>query len=200
MNRIYASKYGNEKDAFSFRSEERSKQVRTNPVELLSPSTWFAKPKYRTETYTAHVLVANTSFDWSKDEYTKAMKEVIDDQYSIELKFDPDIDGKFLVGYGGGKDGRLEKDKSITLSSKLANFDIQKPSTFGNHATTWTLGGVFLHESLYHFHQQGVIDYGRTVQIGGNFFTGEAIMRKYYQTRTKGIPHGPNNYYKIGKK
>ena len=173
LKRIYSEKYGEEKvkeDPFSFRTIE-------------------------TETSKYHVLEANQNFDWNLDEYTRAMKEIIDDKYGIRMVILGDPDKVILDKFGGGK---VRDDKnSFELSSRLANYG--DPGTKGAESHEWTIGGVFLHETIYHFHYRGQIEQNKKGIFGGKEYVGPHYMRAYYNTRawSKLKEHAPGTYYKF---
>ena len=194
LNRIYKDKYGVD-NAFVFNKEVKKEKVRTNDWKLGDPSTWgnvFEEPEYEERiTEVTYSIGKNEKFDWSTDEYTEAMSELIDVETTVMLDIIPDngseyknnIKGQasptgFYDGHGGGF---TVHSRYIILSDKL------KESTSENKSK-WTLGGVALHELLYHVSTSGM-------DQGGN----PNKMRKHYGLKT-GRKHGQgNNQLKILK-
>lgn len=191
LNKIYKSKY--KKDgAFSVKERIRSSKVRTNDWSLTDPSTWsniFSEPEYKTVEKRDYEIVTNDSFDFNTDKYTKALSEVINSK--IEIKVDIISDSKrggkegFLKGYGGGY---ITSPTSFILSDKLSSYGDK--GTTGKFPSKWTLGGVFLHEALYHLHEQGQTESKAITNDGSS---GPNIMRKHYSSKTGNNHPAGNN-------
>jgi hypothetical protein len=161
LNRIYADNYKNKEDAFSM--------------------------KYNDDTG-SYEIFGNDTFDWNSDDYSKAMKDIIDDDNVITVKFQKYNDkGQLLLdpknpdifGMGGGYvDG-----KTMYLSTDLSNYG--EAGTKGKFAYKWTKGGVFLHEGIYHLHDLGLAEQGKmSNKYMGTPTYGPNIMRARYNTMT----------------
>jgi RHS repeat-associated protein len=165
LNRIYMAKYGAD-NAFAVNERNYNVSVRVNPRELLSPSTWFATPKYKTEQRTEYRIVGNSSFDWNTDKYTKAMADIMESNIAININIVPNHDGitlnrgreinDFVKDLGGGF---TASSTQIYLSDGLSKFG--EKGTTGKFAYTHTVGGVALHEMLYHVHKLGKTESGQ---------------------------------------
>jgi len=178
LNKIYNEKYGIG-DAFSVIEKVEHEKVRTNDWSLLDPSSWgniFEDPKYETVAKKSYSLAGNEDFDWNTDKYTSAMMDLISMDSDVYLNIVQDkgsgilryeVNG-ILEDYGGGY---TKQSNYVILSNKLS------PSNGSNNRSKWTIGGVALHELLYHIHPQGQSE-GSPNQ-----------MRRYYNMRT-GRNHG----------
>jgi len=177
LNRIYAEAYKNKDDAFSM--------------------------KYNEE-IGGYEMVGNDTFDWNSDEYSKAMKDIIDDDKNVisvkfqkyndkgQLLYDPKDPKSEKFGMGGG----YVNGKTIYLSTELFKYGIDKFTT-GKFANKWTMGGVFLHEGIYHLHDLGRKEEGRaTTQYWNTEFKGPNIMRARYNSLT-GRFHNAGNQHII---
>ncbi|MCQ2086430.1 MAG: RHS repeat-associated core domain-containing protein, partial [archaeon] len=141
LNRIYKSIYNTKINAFS---AQQVKDIKGNVY-------------YR--------LKANKDFDWRHDKYTRAMKECIDDPEKVFVKIvdnnNPNGPGlsrgrkvhDFVNELGGGQ----FKGQYIYLSKSLSNYS-KENSTAGKFAKKHCLGGVFMHELLFHAHIVGLDD------------------------------------------
>ena len=110
-------------------------------------------------------LKANKDFDWTYDKYTKAMKECIDDPQKVYVKMvknhnpdGPTLSGgrkvhDFIKELGGGQFLK----RNIYLSEELPNYS-KENLTAGKFATKHCLGGIFMHELLFHAHIVGLKD------------------------------------------
>jgi RHS repeat-associated protein len=173
LNKIYKDKYG-EDGAFSVAERTKTEKVRTNDWSIWDPSSWgnaFEKAEYETKETKSYALAANGDFDWNSDKYTSAMHDLISMKGDVYLDIVQDrgsgkvpfeIDG-ILKDYGGGF---TKQSNWIILSNKLS------PSDGSNKRTKWTIGGVAMHELLYHVHPQG-----QTESSPNN-------MRTFYNMRT----------------
>ena len=134
-------------------------------------------------------IVGNETFDWDSDDYSKAMKVIIDDKNVIsvmflqyndkgQLLYDPKDPKSERFGMGGG----YVEGKTIFLSIDFFKYGID-PFTKGKYANKWTMGGVFLHEGIYHLHDLGRREKGRTsIQYWNTEFKGPNIMRARYNS------------------
>lgn len=191
LNAIYSDKY-KVNNVFSVQKVNITKKVRTNDWNLTSPSTWkniFIKPEYKEVVVrTDYRIVKTSNFDKIKgDKYTNALSEMIDSKINVrgEIIADSKRGGNlgFLKGYGGGL---VTSSTSFELSDNLSKYGDK--GTKGKFAYKWSLGGVFLHENLYHLHTLGSKE---------QFKEGANGMRKYYNSKT-GKEHGAGNKALIG--
>jgi len=154
LNRIYNNQYG-ENEAFSVETRVTTKTIRTNEVRLFSPSTWgnlFEKENYKQIETSTYWLVGNKNLNWNEDKYKLAMFELINMSHSVELRIIPDDkypgSKSFLIDKAGGN---TESSSLILLSDKLSTTSWSYPEK-----TRWSLGGIVLHELIYHIHSTGL--------------------------------------------
>jgi RHS repeat-associated protein len=172
-NRIYENKYGF-KNAF---------QVVTRPVDVQKQnpkygwlsSFWTGEKEFISVKEDRSFIVKNKKFDWKTDKYTSSISDIIDSQANIFADIVNDrspghglmVIGGLLEDYGGGF---TVSPEMVILSNKLTE------TLQGNNAVKnnyqWTLGGVALHEFLYHVSPLGK-------QEGD-----PNIMRTYYNQKT----------------
>jgi hypothetical protein len=173
LNRIYKAKYKFD-NAFS---------ITEYTVETKSGGT---------VVYSA--LTANPKFDWGTDKYTKALYGLIAGDSYVIFDIEPDENGALMNGYGGGF---TKSRQRIRLSARLLEHNYGDKGTGGGFGSKyWTLGGVFLHEMLYHVHKVGQTDDGKIkyYKVNGTLtpYEGPNIMRIYYMSKT-GKNHGSGN-------
>lgn len=186
LNKIYKNKYGVE-GAFSVQAKTRTAKERTNDWSITDPSSWgnmFEDPQYSEKTITEYAIVGNKEFNWNSDKYTRAMSELMRSKGSVYLDIVSDKGSGLLPyekngilsDYGGGY---TKQHNWVIISNKL-------PLSGTNKGRQWTLGGLVLHELLYHVSPSGLQEGGDPNQ-----------MRNYYNLKT-GKPHGPgNNQFRI---
>ena len=140
-------------------------------------------------------LSANDDFNWQIDKYSKAMKESIDDPVKVKIKFVrnryPDEIAlsrgrkvnSFIDDLGGG----YIKGNNIFISEDLTEYSTEN-MTKGKFAKRPCIGGIVMHEILYHLHSVGVRD------AKENPINGAAPMQQYYMLK-RSKPHGPGNQH-----
>ena len=179
LNKIYQNKYGFDR-AFVVNTRTVNVKVKNPEYNRWNPFTW-GKEKTITVPQERTYVEANENFNWDKDKYTSAMKEVIDAKSDIAVKFIKDKGSKaaalaygnkkgFLRNFGGGF---TENSRRVLLSDALST---TSTTSDASNLTNWTIGGVALHELLYHIHPLG-----RTES--------SSAMRNYYIQRD-GRSHG----------
>ena len=185
LNKIYKDKYGAD-DAFQVKETKYTEKVRTNP-RTMNPKTWFQKAQYKTVEKTKYTVVGNSNFNWDTDKYTKAMADIMESKKQIRVNIVANNGGlrlpsgvnvkNFVKDLGGGY---TYSPYQIYLSDGLSNY---KPDTKSEH----TLGGVALHELLYHIHSLGAQEKNPNT------------MRNYYNLKT-GNSHPAGSQQSIPKK
>ena len=177
LNAIYQHKYGNEENAFLLISCKTNKGA-----------------KY-------YKIGANEKFNWNKDKYTKAMKECIDDPVKVYIKMVPNQDpvgpehsrGRkvhdFINELGGGQ----TKGKMVYISEDLPTSS-KENYTMGKFPKKHSLGGVVMHELLYHLHDIGTED-------EADYREGPKIMQRYYMLKRSRVhPAGNSQVFHSKKK
>ena len=160
LNRIYNAVYHTKSNAFVLQQRKDSK----------------GNTYYR--------LGANKDFDWNQDKYTKAMKQCIDDPVKVTIiivkNHNPDgptnslgrkIDD-FIEDLGGGK----MQGRTMYISEDLPTFS-EENKTRGKFAKKHCLGGIVLHELLYHCHTVGRTDEKESP------LEGPKVMQTYYSLK-----------------
>jgi len=178
LNGIYQDKYGS--SPFSVEKQTRKRKVK------VKDGGWFGKDEYKEEEYDVYVLKGSIGFDWEKDKYTKALYEIINSKEDILVDIISDKGKiykkmKFKTGRGHLSDfggGSTDSKNRISLSNALSIY-----SSTNSHK--WTIGGVALHELLFH------ISPNKSLNEGAN------ILREYYKIKT-GTDHERGN--RINKK
>ncbi len=181
LNRIYQNKYGVDN---AFNVVTRDVQVsRKKPeygfLDRINPFS--TTPEFIETTESRSFVETSGDFDWNSDQYTSAIKDVIDADTDIMVNIIDDkgseassvlfgSDMGLLAGAGGGF---TKNSSTVLLSDKLSETKVG--DDFSN-TVNWTLGGVGLHELLYYIHPQGKNKDERANSL-----------RKYYNQRT-----GPN--------
>lgn len=158
LNRIYENKYG-ATDAFKVVTRT-VKLTKSNPeYSWWNPFTW-REPETIKVTESRTFIEANEEFNWSTDKYTAQMKYIIDSDSHIWVREIADkgsesksmsfgSDKGFLSNFGGGY---IKSSREVLISDALAETStINKNKNLGK----WTIGGVVLHELLYHIHPDG---------------------------------------------
>jgi hypothetical protein len=151
LNAIYEEEYG-VKEAFVVESKIITNKVLINEVKIFEPSTWrnaFEEDQFVVIKKTQHYIVANNNVDsenfWNRDEYTAAMFDVTNSKDMIRIYIRStgnDIETKKgIAGY-----------KSVELYTYLPNW-----SSVGS--STESLGGVLLHELVWHKHPLGAEEF-----------------------------------------
>ncbi len=170
LNGIYKNKYG--KSPFSVEKQTRKRKVK------VKDGGWFGDDEYKEEEYEVYVLKGSIGFDWDKDKYTKALYEIINSTEDITV----DIIGdkgkiynrmKYSTGRGHLSDfggGSTDSKNRISLSNALSIYS-------SSNSSQWTIGGVALHELLFH------------ISPNKNLNEGANVLRSYYNIKT-GKDHG----------
>jgi len=192
LNRIYSQKYG-EDNVFSVQERTRSVERRTNDWSIWDPSTWgnaFEDPEYETVQVTDYVLTGSENFDWSRDKYTEGMSDLMQTSQNIVVDIIADNGTQYKQSVRTSKNGLLKDyGGGFTVESNYLILSNQLKQSTPSNKFSWTLGGVALHELLYHVHPSGKDE-------GGNPNT----MRSYYGLRN-GREHGSGSkHIKIRKK
>ena len=206
VNAIYYAKYCNAEAASAVAVIERQVTV-PNPEYGFISSFWTGEPKTISET--RFYLAADPQFDWTTDKYTQAHKGVLESDVPVSIRLMPDSrrkppvelqrttiweDGQqysvevespvpndmqwdMIYNIGGGDTGHFPE---VRLSSKLLDTPIgAQPST-----QDYTIGGMYLHELLYHLSYIGILDKDQPQK-----------MRDYYNIATNNsdlsTKHGP---------
>ncbi len=173
LNSIFNRVFGFE-NAFSVVQETRTEEVDGEKVEV---------DIFR--------IVGNEDFDWNTNEHTQALQEVLAVDHDIYGSLSGD--GELLTGHRGG---RVLSESAFELSYLLPLDGEQGTVGFASNPPNHSLGGVALHEMLYHLHPQGVLDDQRSVTFRGGGVSvtarGPNIMRARFQLR-RGSVHGPGN-------
>ena len=177
LNAIYKATYNIDQDAFAV---QRVKDSKGNVYNR---------------------LVANKEFNWNLDKYTKAMKECIDDPEKVTIKVvkNENPDGPtlsrgrkvkdFIRDLGGGMIDR----KTVYISEKLPTYS-KDNGTQGKFAKNHCLGGIVMHELLYHLHNVGETDIYSSKET-------PTIMQSYYKIkRSNEHPAGVNQVFPSNKK
>ena len=181
INIILQRKYG--KDGLTIQLNEKSEEVRVNDWSITDPSSWgniFEEAEYQNKTTQYYSASANEDFDWNADKYTQALKEVVTGDGKVLVDIIPDNGKRYQNSGIRTKNGLLgDYGGGFTLNSRKVILSNKLPLTNAkNQRNTWTLGGVALHELLYHIHTVGKTE-------GGN----PNIMRNHFQIKT-GNTHG----------
>ena len=147
--------------------------------------------EYKKDGKNCYRIGASENFDWNKDEYTKAMKECIDDPVKVYIKMVPNNNPEkptlsrerkvndFVKDLGGGS----TEGKYVYLSDALPTY-----ASLENKKTEHCLGGITLHEILYHLHKVGVQD-DKAVSTGGS-----ELMQMHYGLKIS-RPHGSGSQH-----
>ena len=188
LNRVYESTYG-EENVFSVQERTKTVKKRTNDWSIWKPSTWgnmFEEAEYENVEVKDYALVGREDFDWSKDKYTKGMDDLIKTSQNITVDIIADNGQQYKTLHAPRTHAGLLEDRGggntvewnyVVISNKL------KQSTQANRGS-WTVGGVVLHELLYHVHPLGKSE-------GGNPNT----MRRFYGLRANGGIHGAGDQH-----
>ena len=177
LNAIYKATYNIDQDAFAV---QRVKDSKGNVYNR---------------------LVANKEFNWNLDKYTKAMKECIDDPIKVTIKIvkNENPDGPtlsrgrkvkdFIRDLGGGMiDGKI-----VYISEKLPTYS-KENLTKGKFAKNHCLGGIVMHELLYHLHNVGKTDFYSSEET-------PTIMQSHYKIkRSNEHQAGANQVFPSNKK
>ena len=167
LNAIYKAKYNTTKDAF-----------------VLGTGKLFGIIPY-------NKICASDEFDWNTDKYTKAMKECIDDVVAVQIQVvkNHNPDGPtlsrgrkindFIKDLGGG----LTSGNNVYISEDLPTYSSEN-GTKGKYAKKHCLGGIVMHELLYHLHRVGVIDAKEGKEQGAS------LMQQHYSLKNS-RSHGP---------
>jgi len=150
LNRIYKDKYGFD-NTFEVKKVTKTKTTTTGVLR------W---KETKEETITRYQIVGNKDFDWNKDDYTKAMKSLMDDKRNVALIFKKNnfkyqknsLDrvttiNDFINDTGGGW---TINSSQILISGTLPQYK-QGEINPNKHY----LGGIILHELLYHISPLG---------------------------------------------
>ena len=140
-------------------------------------------------------LGANNNFNWQIDKYSKAMKESIDDPIKVNIKFVRDHNPNEIALSRGRKvnsvindlGGGYTKGNNIFISENLSEYSTEN-MTKGKFAKRPCIGGIVMHEILYHLHSVGVRD------AKENTINGAAPMQQYYLLKIS-KSHGPGNQH-----
>ena len=112
------------------------------------------EPTYKTLEVITYWLVGDKSLNWNTDSYKSAMFELMNMSHSVELRIIPDDEypgsKSFLFDKAGGN---TENSRLILLSDKLSITSWSYPEK-----TNWSLGGIVLHELIYHIHSTGLTE------------------------------------------
>ena len=162
LNRIYSFKY----KARPFSVE---KQYREKPVPIKVEKGIFRDTtKYAYNEY-VYVLVADKSFNWSTDRYTKMLYEIIYSNENIIVDIITDKpNGKEPDGYDDAidipgsyyvkKHGFLSNYKGGYTSGKYRVYLSDALSEYKPDSGNYNYGGVTIHELLRHIHPNGDLD------------------------------------------
>ena len=185
LNRIYQNKYG-VSDAFKVVSRDVT-VTKANPDygfwDMINP--WSDTPETITETETRTFIETTESFSQiNGDKYTERLKEIIDADTDITVRFIEDKGSEARGRAYGSKKGFVEthgggftdSPNQVTLSDGLKKTSTTDPI---QNQVYWTIGAVALHELLYHIHPAGDDENNHP-----------NIMRSYYQQRDDGGDHG----------
>ena len=84
------------------------------------------------------------------------MYDLVNTDIEIRGEIVPDVNGSLLEGHAGG---RISGHNTFELSAKLSTNGDE--GTTGSYAYKHTLGGMTLHEVIYHLHPQGNVEESR---------------------------------------
>jgi hypothetical protein len=154
LNSIYKSKYGETPFSVDVKTRIGKKLVKKAP--------WYkpwADDVYEDYEYDVYILSGSVAFNWDRDKYTKMLRQVMDsDEYILT-----DIVNDTKRGYAGqyyetGKGFLSDYRGGITLGTNHVNLSVKLKYYDNAGASEHTLGGVFLHEVLFHIHPNGAKD------------------------------------------
>jgi RHS repeat-associated protein len=180
LNRIYQNKYGIS-DAFIVVTREITITKANPKYKFWNPFTW-GNPETISIVVKRTYIEANDNFDWNTDKYTKQMKQIIDADTDILIRVIPDNGDEARKMSHGSKRGLLydwgggatKSSNSIVISDALPE---TSTSNVRQNKANWTIGGVVMHELLYHIHPEGKNE------------NSVNDLRNYYNQRT-GKEHG----------
>ncbi len=179
VNAIFFSKYGDEKAKTAVVTITEVRKIANPDYGLWDRFGLGTDSEFIEETRT--YLAANEDFNWEQDRYTRALRDILDpraDEVEIDIITDrrvasatevlpADLDlGKpeeviqrandeqwaFIREVGGGDMGAYGSGNGpVKLSNQLLDTEIgSQPSSFD-----YTIGGMFMHEFIYHLHPLG---------------------------------------------
>lgn len=130
---------------------------------------WWAKE------YDVYTFEVNNNFDWNSDIYTKAFYNFTEMEEDVPSSLNTEWD----PSRGSSEGSEIEVSANAT--------DYSEDSSPKN----WTIGGIYLHEALYHISTLGISEYYSVEKIDPSKAKDTPnIFRRIYKLRT-GIPHGP---------
>ena len=125
-------------------------------------------------------LGVNEAFDWKRDKYTKAMKDCFDSPVKVTIRIvknhnpeGPTLSrgrkiNDFIEELGGG----MTQGRTVYVSEDLPTYS-KENGTQGKFARNHCLGGIVMHELLYHLHDVGAEDAAESRE-------GPKIMQSHY--------------------
>ena len=119
----------------------------------------------------------NSEFDWNTDRYTKAFYNFVNMKEDVPSNLVPEWEE-----YRGSS-----KDSRIRVSGQAKDYSEETKDE-------WTVGGIYLHEALYHISTLGLGEYyEQEKKKSGTGANAANKMRNYYKLKT-GDKHDPQAY------
>ena len=110
-------------------------------------------------------------FDWEQHQYTRMIRDLLESEEDIVVDIVGGNQGKWLMEKRGG--GRIVSPNKVEVSAEcIDNCATNKKRIY------WTIGGVALHELLWHLHP----DAGKGRDKHGN--ENHNRMREYFLLKT----------------
>ena len=191
INAIFTNKYGDEVSRTALKVEKTTIRQKNPDYGFIDAYLWGDDPEYINKDM--WTIRPNEDFDWQRDRYTSALKDVLllSNQTYVDIHRDRprtlqrgesgnDYKWYTIHGWGGGEVTYYPK---VRLSTKLLDTKVgERPSKHD-----YTIGGVFLHEYLYHLHPLGSREDGSPQR-----------MRNYYNIATNN--HGLSGNHGAGSR
>jgi hypothetical protein len=170
LNRIYQNKYG--ESPFSVKAVKKREKI--FKIDKRSGEESWEEIEYISH----YILEGSVSFNWERDKYAKALYDIMTSEEDILVDIIQDKGKiyrkmKFSSGRGHLSDfggGSTDSKNRISLSNALSIYS-------SSNSSKWTIGGVTLHELLFH------------ISPNKNLNEGANIMRRFYNIKT-GRDHG----------
>lgn len=164
-NEIFLRKFG--ETPFSVVREKRTRSVKVK-------DNLFGDDEYKEEEYDVYVIKGSMAFDWDQHKYTRMLRDILESKQDVVVDIMDGTRGNWLMKNRAG--GEIQGPNRIELSNKL----IQNCSS-NTKRIYWTIGGVALHELLWHLHPDGGSQYTGILGKGET----HVRMREYFLTKTK---------------